>query len=143
MGIFIHLSITKTVTKKEWESVYEESVKMMKAFPFCEMRNKKFFGQDLICIVPTEERMYCGKFGWRTTGDYITLKGAEDYFLPKELTNNEIDSDIEDALMGMAPSCTCIEWGDDRTENCINLWRDKTQKLRVNHIICIYLQLHV
>jgi hypothetical protein len=36
MGIFIYLNISKSVTKPEWEAVYEETLQLIKNFPFAE-----------------------------------------------------------------------------------------------------------
>ena len=37
MGIFIHLSVSKSVTEDEWASVYRETLRLVEAFPFAEM----------------------------------------------------------------------------------------------------------
>ena len=41
MGIFIRLSISKSVTKEEWKKVYEETLQLIKNFPFAERRKNK------------------------------------------------------------------------------------------------------
>lgn len=36
MGIFIHLEVSKSVTKEAWNKVYEESLELVAAFPLAE-----------------------------------------------------------------------------------------------------------
>ena len=38
MGICLHIGISKSVQKKEWESVYEETLQLAKAFPLADKR---------------------------------------------------------------------------------------------------------
>lgn len=38
MGISIDLGISDSVTKHEWEKVYEETLQLVKAFPLAERR---------------------------------------------------------------------------------------------------------
>ena len=45
MGIFIHMNISKSVTKREWKNVYEETLQLVKNFPligflFCSKARK-------------------------------------------------------------------------------------------------------
>ena len=56
MGIFIHMSISMSVTKKEWEKVYEETLQLVKAFPLAERRKVSCKGIETICLVPSVER---------------------------------------------------------------------------------------
>ena len=56
MGIFINMIISKSVTREEWEKVYEETLLLVKKFPFAEKRKIKIHDVDTICLVPTEER---------------------------------------------------------------------------------------
>ena len=41
MGIFINMIISKSVTREEWEKVYEETLLLVKKFPFAEKRKIK------------------------------------------------------------------------------------------------------
>ena len=56
MGIFIHMNISKSVTKREWKNVYEETLQFVKNFPLAERRKVTCKGIDTICLVPTVER---------------------------------------------------------------------------------------
>jgi hypothetical protein len=58
MGIFIHLDISKSVTKPEWEAVYEETLQLIKHLPLAERRQVDIHGVDTICLVKTEEHIY-------------------------------------------------------------------------------------
>ena len=129
MGIFIHLVISGNIRKEEWEKAYEESLKLVKAFPFYEVQERSYYGKQLYCAVPTKEREWYEKTGWRTCGDYCTMKGAEDYFLPRELEESEMEKEEEhlDALMGIVPAYCSIDWKDERCSHYHNLWGNKTQ----------------
>ena len=50
MGIFIHMSISKSVTKREWEGVYEETLQLVKAFLLAEKRKVECKGVETICL---------------------------------------------------------------------------------------------
>lgn len=56
MGIFIHLNISKSVTKKEWEKVYNETLFLIDKLPLAEKITKNIHGIDTICLVRTKER---------------------------------------------------------------------------------------
>ena len=96
MGIHINMVISKSVTEEEWRQVYEETLQLIKHFPFAERRKVLIHGMETICLVPTEERekMYRwsdGKphLGWQTEGDNQTLKTGEDYYLPRDLVKED------------------------------------------------------
>ena len=38
MGIYIHLSVSASVTQREWEEVYQETFQLVKAFHLAERR---------------------------------------------------------------------------------------------------------
>lgn len=88
MGIFIHLDVSKAVTKDEWENVYNETLQLVEAFPLVEMRKVNIKGIDTICLTKTIEReTVCGwhdektEVGWRADGDAEYLKTAESYYV--------------------------------------------------------------
>ena len=41
MGIVINLEISKSVTREEWNNVYEESLRLVRAFHFDENQEKE------------------------------------------------------------------------------------------------------
>lgn len=82
MGIYIHMEISKSVTAKEWERVYGETLQLVNAFPLSEHYEATCNGIDTYCIVRTQEHKHSSyngeKLGWTADGDYETLRGAED-----------------------------------------------------------------
>ena len=56
MGIYIHLSVSASVTQREWEEVYQETFQLVKAFHLAERRLVPIRGIPTVCAVPTEER---------------------------------------------------------------------------------------
>ena len=136
MGIFIHLNISKSVTKKEWEKVYNETLFLIDKLPLAEKITKNIHGIDTICLVRTKERTE--KYGWireetRTgwfaDGDYNWMNTAEDYFLSRDLVKeDEIDPRAGDAILCyLAAHCLGYRWKDDICSHTYGIWGGKTQ----------------
>lgn len=135
MGIFIYLKVSTSVTKEEWEKVYEETLQLVNALPLAEKREVNINGIDTICLVPTEEREetygWHGEnrsVGWRTVGDYEYMCTAEDYYLPRDLVkDNEVEEDAGDAMRGAFPAYMDYDWDDPECNHTYGLWGNKTQ----------------
>lgn len=135
MGIFIHMSISKAVTKREWEKVYEETLQLVKAFPLAERRKVKCKGIDTICLVPTVERDQTygwnnekTRRGWFADGDYETMHTAEEYSLYRELVqDNEVEIDAGDAMLGALPAYLGYDWDEPICSHSYDIWGAKTQ----------------
>ncbi len=133
MGIYIHESISKGVTKEEWGKVYQETLTLMKAFPFAERGNITYAGRKVACTVPAQEREAVSfqgdrMVGWNTTGDYDTLKGAENYYIPKDLVGDgAVEAEPWDAMMEALPAYLDLNWEDDMFGHTYSLWDSKTQ----------------
>ena len=135
MGICIYLSISKSVTKEEWENVYEETLRLLEHFPFAELKRVKIQGVDTNCLVRTKEEEKPagwfeekGRMGWNTVGDYSYMITAEDYFLPRDLIgDNEIETNAGDAMFGALPAYMDYDWKDERFSHTYHLWGGKTQ----------------
>ena len=134
MGIFIHMNISKSVTKDEWQKVYEETLLLVKAFPLAESRKVYCKGIETICLVPTEEREdFYGwnynkkRVGWFADGDYETMHTAEDYALFRNLVcEEEIDENAGDAILGVL-SDYMNDYNKALSDNVYCLWGNKTQ----------------
>ncbi len=133
MGIYIYLQISHSVTKEEWEKVYEETLQLVEAFPLAERKKVKCKGIDTVCLVKTKEQKkvfsdYWDRkeevVGWWTIGDYETMSTAEDYCLQRDLIKDDkINADATDILLGQF-----LEWdGEDVSPYCYYLWGNKTQ----------------
>jgi hypothetical protein len=135
MGIFIHLDISKSVTKPEWEAVYEETLHLIRNLPLAERRQVDVHGVDTVCLIKTEEHdfppawSYCNKrIGWAADGDLETLKTAEEYFLPRDLIgDNAIEENSGDAMLGACPAYLNYDWKDERFAHVYHRWGRKTQ----------------
>ncbi len=137
MGIFIHMCISKAVTKQEWEAVYEETLWLVEAFPLAERRMVNCKGIETMCLTPTVERdvemgIWSNKRirrGWMADGDYETMHEAEDYCLWRDMVGDEVISDAGDALWGLIPWTLDIGKGreDPRSKRIFKIWGGKTQ----------------
>lgn len=135
MGIFINLDISKSVTKKEWEDVYNETLVLIKNFPLAEKKSISIHGVDTLCLVQTEEHCFYSswgpsyeKMGWEAVGDMETLNVAEDYFLPRDLIGDrEIEKESGDAMLGAFPAYLNYKWDDPRFKHTYGMWGNKTQ----------------
>lgn len=131
MGIFIHLNISDTITEDEWERAYQKSVKLMEKMPFIEKTVKGYHGTSLVCTTKTVEKEWYGKYGWHTIGDSVSMKTAEDYFLPKNIIVTEkTDESVKlyvDPYMSILPAYSNFDFEDERCARVICLWGNKTQ----------------
>lgn len=129
MGIFIYTDVSHSVTKQEWESVYEETLVLAKAFPLAYRGFITYAGKKVLCAVRTEEteEQYRG-LGWQASMDYDTLKSAEVYDLPRDLVRDrEPDPEAGDAMMSALPAYMNYSWDDERLCHAYSLWDAKTQ----------------
>ena len=135
MGICIHLAIAKSVTKDEWKAVYEESLKLVDAFPLAEKRKIDIDGIETICLVKSEEREFTYGWpkektgiGWFAVGDYEYMHIAEDYSLSRELVqDDQYMEKCEDALFGELPCYLDFDWNDKKFDCVYHEWGAKTQ----------------
>ena len=135
MGIFIHLQISKSVTKKEWEDVYDETLILIDKLPLAERRKISIHGVDTVCLVQTEEHRfpsirgrYEERIGWAAVGDIDTLHIAEEYYLPRDLIGDDaVDENAGDAILGACPAYLNYDWKDQRFTHTYRKWGNKTQ----------------
>lgn len=133
MGIFIYEEVSKSVTKAEWEKVYEETLVLVEAFPLAERGTISYSGKEVICAVHSKEREMnfggCKMLGWCTDMDYVTLNRAEEYYLPRDLIYDEkVNAEAGDAMMGALSSYMDIDCDSEEKYNqTYSLWGFKTQ----------------
>lgn len=135
MGIFINMSISKSVTKKEWEKVYKETLFLVDKLPLAERISKNIHGIDTICLVRTKERTEKygwykekSRTGWFADGDYICMNTAEDHFLPRDLVEEDtIEPEAGDAILGNVAAYLDYDWKDDICSHTYEIWGNKTQ----------------
>ena len=136
MGIFIHMSISMSVTKKEWEKVYEETLQLVNAFPFAQRRLVKCKGIETVCLVPTVEREETygwnneeKRIGWIAEGDYKTMRTAEDFALFRGMIREDkFDASAGDAMLQLLPICLSYDWNDQKFKRNYSVWGGKTQR---------------
>lgn len=135
MGVFINLSISHSVTKDEWASVYRETLRLVETLPFAERREVPVRGIMTRCLVPTKEREQRYAWnkdklctGWSADGDYESLCTAERFFVPRDLvTDNGYDPHAPDAMFSILPNYLRYNHNDPRFFRCYDLWDAKTQ----------------
>ena len=136
MGIFIYLTVSKSITKDEWGRVYQEARELAEAFPLAERRVVSVRGIPTMCLARTQEREVTWglrrketETGWFACGDYETLRTAEDYFLPRDLVSDgQREADTSDPILDMVPEyLNGYSWDDEALCPCYHLWGAKTQ----------------
>lgn len=144
MGIFSYLDISESVTKEEWKDVYEETLKLVDAFPLAEQRAVSILDIDVVCLAPTIEREEIFvhlraadkvSVGWTACGDYTWLMSrAEDFYLKRDLVEEKrFNENAGDAMLANVPSVTSRQWTEKQFNNVYRVWDSKTQG-RLYHI---------
>ena len=115
MGIFIYVSIAKSVTEEEWSKVYEETLQFARIFSLAERKIVDIKGINVQCLALTEEwTETCCDWeytGWRADGDYMTMRTAEEYCMPKMLVKEEdVDAEAPVAFFGALPAYLDYDW---------------------------------
>lgn len=137
MGIFLNLEIMPwKIRPEDWQAVYQESLKLVDAFPFLDVVKKSKNGRDYVC--GTRSRSRTGIFGrecqgWRSVGDMETGSNTEDYILYSDIHEylhgeggpGSDEADILAVLMDAS------DWR--QPENTTNVFGGKTQGER-SHI---------
>lgn len=135
MGIFINMEISKSVTKEEWKKVYNETLLLINKLPFAERIRKTIHGIDTICLVRTKERTEKygwnkekSRTGWFADGDYTCMNTAEDYFLPRDLVEEDgAEPEAGDAILSILAAYLDYDWKDDICSHTYKIWGNKTQ----------------
>ena len=111
MGIFIHLSISHSITQKEWTPVYEEALSLARKLGLAEARREEIGGVPVCCFALTRE---CTEHNeWRNTvwtgfhicGDYETLQSAEQNSVPRKLGADTDPPERYDAMLETYRAC--------------------------------------
>lgn len=134
MGISISIKISRAVTQKEWEKVYEEALTLVEKLPLAEATNARIKGIETFCLVPTTERTVTdsmwikSRTGWYVEGDYETLQRAECDYTPRDLVEEkEYNPKAGDAIISAIKNCMDCEWSSKLDDNSYRLWGNKTQ----------------
>jgi hypothetical protein len=90
MGIYIHLNIMPhQIDPAQWERVYEESLELIKAYPFAdEFEDRETYGCRWVYLDRTIERgipFMNYQQGWHTFGDLQSMQTAESFALVRDL----------------------------------------------------------
>ena len=107
MGIFIYLSVSKSVSQAAWEPVYREALALAQQLGLAEYRRQEICGVPIWCLSVTEERTTYFGFeetrtwtGFDVDGDYTTMETSEKNGFPKELIGGAAScSEPADAML--------------------------------------------
>ena len=135
MGISISMEISKATTKEEWSKVYSETLELIKHLPLAEKIITEIHGVECICLVPTTERKeklgwfaHTEQYGWTAVGDYETMCTAEEYYLSRDLIDENVTNVTkQDAIWGNLPAYGNYDWKDERCNQTYGIWGAKTQ----------------
>ena len=111
MGIFIHLSISHSITQKEWTPVYEEALSLARKLGLAEARREEIGGVPVCYFALTRE--YTEHNEWRNTdwtgfcvsADYATLQSCEQNYIPRDLGADTNPSERFDAMLETYRAC--------------------------------------
>ena len=111
MGIFIHLSISHSITQKEWTPVYQEALSLARKLGLAEARREEIGGVPVCCFALTRE--YTEHNEWRNTdwtgfcvsADYETLQSCEQNYIPRNLGSDSTPSERYDAMLETYRAC--------------------------------------
>ena len=100
MGTYIRLSVLpEEISQQDWKRVYKETVILMQAYDFAEIKEKKLFDTQIPVYVKSKEHEEPSRF-WRTCGNLGSKKFAETFRLYSDIKmyreaapafNNETD----------------------------------------------------
>ena len=87
MGTYINLSIlSSNISNLEWEQVYDESLKLVTAFPFADIAEREFFGYKLPVYVKAKEKIATERH-WSVRGDLNSKRFAENFTLYRDISH--------------------------------------------------------
>jgi hypothetical protein len=126
MGIYLCLCVSKSITQEEWEPAYEKALSLAKDLGLAERRIFKDPDGSTIYLSPVEERednYFDPPLGWTACGDVHSEQYAEEFHLPRVLTDaDHVIPDAPDAMIGAIADN--VGKRDDRFRY---LWFNKTQ----------------
>ncbi len=118
MGTYVGLSLLpEGVSQQQWEKVYEESLELLNAFPFADIKEKNYFGLNIPVFEQAKERIEQKKY-WQLCGDLNSKKYGETFQLYKEINvyKKSIESDgRKDILL------------ENQEQHIVNIFDSKTQ----------------
>lgn len=134
MGIYLQLSISKSVSKEEWQKVYEETLQLAKAFQLAEERKVLCRDIETACLVPVEEHEMESlwncmekRIGWCADGDYTSMRTAEAFYMPKNLVKDDVvEINAGDAMLAAIPFHLRGD-GEQKYTHTYKIWGNKTQ----------------
>lgn len=117
MGVYILMDIIPDrINDTEWENVYNESLELIRAYPFLDKTvDKDTYGENWVYVERTKEMTWDwdgdGSYvGWHVIGDERSMLIAESFALAKDINyyrrHSSKNSDIDDILttqMEMVP----------------------------------------
>ncbi|MFD1065477.1 hypothetical protein [Oceanobacillus locisalsi] len=88
MGVYIYMDMLPyEIGQEEWEAVYEESLKLIRAYPFLGPgADKDTYGIPWLYAARADEmELGTDQKGWRVFGEYKTMHGAESFILFRDI----------------------------------------------------------
>jgi Glu-tRNA(Gln) amidotransferase subunit E-like FAD-binding protein len=117
MGTYIGLSLLpRGITQQDWETVYEESLNLLRAYPFADKQKKMYFETEIPVYVQSKEKIEQVKY-WSTCGDLSSKRYGETFMLYRDFTSYSQESNIWDEvdIMFEQDSNNILEVFDSKT----------------------------
>ncbi|MBV7276438.1 hypothetical protein I6U48_26515 [Clostridium sp. PL3] len=105
MGVYINLDIVPSkIDKEEWESVYLESLELIKAYPLASIIREDIGRSKRLVLEKAREQGYGENRFWSVSGDIESKQIGENFILYKNLEkysrgNGAINKDILQVIM--------------------------------------------
>lgn len=87
MGVSLFLeALPEKINKREWEKVYLETLKLVRAYPFSMLKEIDIHGEKVPAISLAVEQEDENRY-WKISGDFVSMKRGETFMLYKDLNN--------------------------------------------------------
>ncbi|KQL19083.1 hypothetical protein [Cytobacillus solani] len=101
MGTYINLTVLpNNISISEWEQIYEESLVLLKAYPYADIEERDFLGYKVQTYVKATEKINSERF-WSVRGDLNSMRYAEIFKLSRDISKyqtSKIENSEDDIL---------------------------------------------
>jgi len=150
MGVYISMDILPNeIDSKEWEAVYEESLELIRAYPFLSREvDRDTYEETWVYALRGDEReLENDQKGWHVFGDYQTMQGAESFILYRNIENYRKSDHVSEGCRDVLAELINLEVFYNQKErqlpiDSVRVFNGKTQGLPHHNyllaIVCLF-----